>query len=146
MSPLTFAMSTAKRNPTQTFSYFIPVQPFTRSFIPLSYSAGPQTYGWLHYSLISNTTFAMSTVTDISLRQPATSILLIYFGDLYSSFRNLLDFEQLAERQMPAHPFYNYILSHYDFQHKGFLSTQDGIKLLSWKPSISLFDSFICSF
>ena len=31
------------------------------------------------------------------------SILLIYFGDIYSSLQNLQDLEQLAERQMPAH-------------------------------------------
>ena len=140
-------MSTAKRNLLQTFSYFIPVQAFRRSFITLSYRW--TTNLWLttsFLSLISNTTFAMSTATRISLRHSATSIMLIYFGDLYSSIKNLLDFELLAERQMPTHPFYNCISSRYDFRHKGFLSTQAGIKLLSWKPSISSFDSFIFPF
>ena len=38
MSPLTFAMSTATRNSTQTSSYLIPVQTFLETFMPLSYS------------------------------------------------------------------------------------------------------------
>ena len=92
---------------------------------------------------MSPLTFAMFTATCISLRHSANSILLIYFGDFYSSIQNLLDFEILAERQMPAHLFYNYFPSHYDFQHKGFLSTQAVIKLLNRKLSISSFDSFI---
>ena len=38
MSPLIFAMSTVTRIFTQTFSYFIPGQPFLENFTPLSYS------------------------------------------------------------------------------------------------------------
>ena len=129
------------------FSYFIPGQPFRRTLCLLQ-QTGPRIYGWIFhsYSKISNTTFAMSPTKRISFGQPATSILLIYSGDLYSSIQNLRDVELLAERQMPAHLFYNCISSHYDFQQKGFLSTQAGIKLLNWKPSISSFDSFIFSF
>ena len=44
MSPLTFAMSTATRNFAQTFSYFIPGQPFLETFIPLSYSNQDHTF------------------------------------------------------------------------------------------------------
>ena len=40
MSPQTFAMSTVTRYFTQTFSYFIPGQPFLETFMPLSYSSG----------------------------------------------------------------------------------------------------------
>ena len=88
----------------------------------------------------------MFTAKRITLRQPAISILLIYFGDLYSSVQNLRDLEQLAERQMPAHPFYNCFSSHYYFQYKGILSTQAGIKLLNWKLSVFSLDFFIFSF
>ena len=63
-------------------------------------------------SKISNTTFAMSTAKRNTLRQPATSILLIYFRDFCSSIQNLRDLQPLPERQMPAHPFYNCISSH----------------------------------
>ena len=117
-------------------------------YVSLLQQTGLCIYGWIFHSCskISNTTYAMSTAKRISLRQPVTSILLIYFGDLYSSIQNLRDLELLAERQKAAHPFYNCIYSHYNFQHKGFLSTQAIIKLLSWKPSISSFDSFYFPF
>ena len=45
-----------------------------------------------------------------SLRQPATAILLIYFGDPYFSLQNLQEYQQLATRQMPAQPFYTCFL------------------------------------
>ena len=44
MSPLTFAMSTATRNYAQTFSYFIPGQPFLETFMPLSYRNQDHTF------------------------------------------------------------------------------------------------------
>ena len=44
MSPLTFAMSTAMCNSSQTSSYFIPGQPFLETFMPLSYSNQDHTF------------------------------------------------------------------------------------------------------
>ena len=44
MSPLTLAMSIATRNSAQTFSYFIPGQPFLETFMPLSYSNQDHTF------------------------------------------------------------------------------------------------------
>ena len=59
------------------------------------------------------------------------SILLIYFEDIYSSLQNLWDLELLAERQIPAQPFYTCFSSRYNDQHKGYLSTWAFIKLLN---------------
>ena len=78
-------------------------------------------------------TFATSTAKRISPRQPATWILLIYFGDLYSSLENLQDYQLLATRQMPAQLFYTSFPSHYDGQHKSFLSTQALLIFSNWK-------------
>ena len=64
-------------------------------------------------------TFATSTAKHFSLRQPAISILLIYFGDLYSTLQNLQNYQLLATLQIPAQPFYTRFPFHYDDQHKG---------------------------
>ncbi len=44
MSPLTFVMSTATRNCTQTSSYLIPGQHFLETFMPLSYNNQDNTF------------------------------------------------------------------------------------------------------
>ena len=104
MLPLTFAMSTATRKYAQTFSYFIPEQTFLKTFMP-SPTATRNTHLWVTTSLLplnSKHTFATSTVKRTTLRQPTTSILLIYFGDLYSSLQNLQDYQLLTTHRMPA--------------------------------------------
>ena len=70
MMPLTFAMSTQILNFTQTFSYFIPGQPFRRPFY-LSPTANRTMQLWLNIhscSKISNSIFALTVATHIPLR------------------------------------------------------------------------------
>ena len=128
-----------------TFNNFSPVQSFRRSSF-LSPTA--QDYKLMADYIIPVLNQQRDFCYEcISHRHLGTLFHLYstYFGDLYSSIQNLWDLKVLAEREMPDHPFYNCISAYYDFQHKHFHSTQTGIKLLSWKPSIYSFDSFIFS-
>ena len=50
MSPLTFALSTAMRNYTQTPSYLIPGHASFLLYASLLQQPGPYIYGWLHHS------------------------------------------------------------------------------------------------
>ena len=78
MSPLTFAMSTATCNSAQTFSYFIPGQPFLETLMTFSYSKQDHTFMAQHSFLcskISNSIFALTVATHIPLRHLTALIL-----------------------------------------------------------------------
>ena len=143
MSPPTFAMCTATRDNAQTSSYFIPGQPFLETFMPLSYTTRAThllvTTSFL--SLNSKHDFCYVYSKAFPLRKPATSILLIYFGDFYSSLQNLQDYQLLAIRQMTAQPFYTCFPSHYDNQHKRLPFNSSFIKLLIKNLTASSFFS-----
>ena len=82
MSPLTFAMSTATLNSAQTFSYFIPGQPFRRPLC-LSPTANRTTHLWLNIhscSKISDSIFSLALETHISLRH-LTAVILSQFNN-----------------------------------------------------------------
>ena len=118
MSPLTFAMSTAMLNSAQTFSYFIPGQPFRRPLC-LSPTVNRTIHLWLNIqscSKISNSIFTLTLAMHIPLRHLAA---LIFLNSITIFFYPL---------QQPAQRF--------PFQ-------QTFIKLLNWKPSIFSFVSFI---
>ena len=97
-------------------------------------------------TFMSPLTFAISTVTCIHAQTFSYFYSAYLFWRHYSPLQNLQDFKLLAERQMPAHPFYKCFPYHYDDPHKGFLLTQAVIELLNWNLSVSSFDLFIFSF
>ena len=107
MLPLSFTMFTAICNSTQKFSYFIPEQPFLETFIPLSDSNQDHTFmGDYIIPANSKHDFCYDDREAYPLQQKAISILLIFFGDLFSSLQNLKDYQLLAKHQMPAQPSY----------------------------------------
>ena len=102
-------------NSAQTFSYFIPGQPFRRPLcLSLLQQTGPRIYGWIFHSCskISNSIFALTVAMHILL----WNLAALFF--LNSIILFLLPLRQPAQR--------------FHFQ-------QTFIKLLNWKPSVSSF-------
>ena len=107
MSPLTFAMSTATRKFAQTFSYFIPGQPFFWRLSCLS----PATTRTTHLELTTSLhvfnqqhDFAMTVAMQIPHRHQCA---LFHFNSAYLFWRHLFLTPKSTglqtTRQMPAH-------------------------------------------
>ena len=129
MSPLTFAMSTATRNTAQTFSYFIPGQPFLETFMPLSHSNQDHTfmsdYALSVFKQQTRLLLRLQRSVSCSDNQPlqfGLSILETFIP--HSKIYSPIDFGVGNKDQMPAQTFYTCFPPAMTTSTKGFLPTQ----------------------
>ena len=133
ISPLTWAMSTAKRNSAQTSSYFIPGQHFLETFMLLSYNTQDHTF--------------MGDYIIPILNQQTRPLLHLWRPYLTQTFNNSLTVGthislKLLAAKIPSQ-LHNYFLLSFlrDFPHKGTFYSVAVIKTFIKIFSISWFFS-----